>query len=751
MFNELLKNVMNLGIITEDDVKRLTAIELMILIIERINGLLLHVNNVDGKLDTLSEDIYKITLEELNKWTQDGTFDSLINQTALKEVNDRLDETNTQLSDVANIQQSIFITIDNVNGTSDTDKFIKAVNLAKALNTTFKLTRDISLNLTEELDMCDFDGLNHEITLESQNGFLVSSNRNFKNCTVRLMNKDTRMNKSNGRISNTRIDNITCEYDGDGLARQGIVIDHEFNNVLNNLTFRNIVYCATINGVNKSKLRINNLIGYNTGQTLYITGRSSETVTWFNDIELKNIKLINTLEEKNYITNNFQQNGQGIAGFDVVLAENVSGMKIDGLHGEFVCERMLYCSNAMNVDVDNVVSYSSNGLKFCGYYYINKSNGQPTPTSVISKNFNANNIKLYGDNDDAILQIYDCVNVEMSNVTSNPNNGNESAGFLVRGGRKLENIVIRNADINKLKRCVFEYSKNFPYAEDSNYRYNESIYGLKFYNVNCRGIGLIKYSPRNCFDIMSDTVTSERIYRNIELYNCSFIANEYSFHSDHGSKGYGIRMLIEINNVEGLVIKNVKSRGHFLSYSDGTFTDTPLFPIKIGSNSRDIHIDYQIMYDTDINWDNVFDECYVSDESKFTAIIGNSGKTAHVEFIPKPSANHLYTSNINESYAYKGWLKGDDRSTFFFTVAKASPTTIGSVRVLTPDGVGYFTILNDVVTLEPHSSQSGFNANSWKGDGTTRIYCDSSNTKGINIRCTENKTHVIEFLVNVEK
>ena len=33
MYNELLKNVMNLGIITEDDVRRLTAIELMLLII----------------------------------------------------------------------------------------------------------------------------------------------------------------------------------------------------------------------------------------------------------------------------------------------------------------------------------------------------------------------------------------------------------------------------------------------------------------------------------------------------------------------------------------------------------------------------------------------------------------------------------------------------------------------------------------------------------------------------------------------
>ena len=104
MFNELLKNVMNLGIITEDDVKRLTAIELMMLIIERINGLLLLVNNVDGKLDSLLEDVNKITIEELNKWTQDGTFDKLINELALKTVNDRIDETNAQLSQVNTVK-----------------------------------------------------------------------------------------------------------------------------------------------------------------------------------------------------------------------------------------------------------------------------------------------------------------------------------------------------------------------------------------------------------------------------------------------------------------------------------------------------------------------------------------------------------------------------------------------------------------------------------------------------------------------
>ena len=102
MINELLKNVMNLGIITEDDVKRLTAIELMMLIIERTNGLLNHVEMIDDKLVNLLENVRTTTIEELNKWNQDGTFDVLINQSALKKVNDRIDETNARLTQKAN-------------------------------------------------------------------------------------------------------------------------------------------------------------------------------------------------------------------------------------------------------------------------------------------------------------------------------------------------------------------------------------------------------------------------------------------------------------------------------------------------------------------------------------------------------------------------------------------------------------------------------------------------------------------------
>ena len=84
MFNDLLKNVMNLGIITEDDVKRLTAIELMLLIIERTNGVTKALTDIGANLES-------ITLDELNKWMEDGTLEELINQTALQNINKRLD------------------------------------------------------------------------------------------------------------------------------------------------------------------------------------------------------------------------------------------------------------------------------------------------------------------------------------------------------------------------------------------------------------------------------------------------------------------------------------------------------------------------------------------------------------------------------------------------------------------------------------------------------------------------------------
>ena len=96
MFNELLKNVMNLGIITADDVKRLTAIELLLLMIERTNGLINQVEMMDAQLAHLLENIRTTAIEEVNKLAQDGTIDALINE-----------KVNAQLSQKANADEVV--------------------------------------------------------------------------------------------------------------------------------------------------------------------------------------------------------------------------------------------------------------------------------------------------------------------------------------------------------------------------------------------------------------------------------------------------------------------------------------------------------------------------------------------------------------------------------------------------------------------------------------------------------------------
>ena len=105
MFNELLKNVMELGIITEDDVRRLTAIELMMLIIERINGLLNYLNSYvesnDNRITALDEKYKEITdnildnvddmtIEQLNAWLSDGTLEEIINENIFTDINERI-------------------------------------------------------------------------------------------------------------------------------------------------------------------------------------------------------------------------------------------------------------------------------------------------------------------------------------------------------------------------------------------------------------------------------------------------------------------------------------------------------------------------------------------------------------------------------------------------------------------------------------------------------------------------------------
>ena len=113
----------HMGLVTVEDMCQYTIAQLVVMVANKVNELINEVwrfeTDVQETLKTQNENIQYLLGEGLHLevatvfegWMEDGTFDTLINQTALKKVNERIDETNkkvnehidetnTQLSDI---------------------------------------------------------------------------------------------------------------------------------------------------------------------------------------------------------------------------------------------------------------------------------------------------------------------------------------------------------------------------------------------------------------------------------------------------------------------------------------------------------------------------------------------------------------------------------------------------------------------------------------------------------------------------
>lgn len=84
MFQEMIKIISDLGIITVDDMKRMTAIELQMLIVERINGIITKNKEILEKLDDLGVVITDEVVKKLNEMIEDGTLDKIIGDSVIK-------------------------------------------------------------------------------------------------------------------------------------------------------------------------------------------------------------------------------------------------------------------------------------------------------------------------------------------------------------------------------------------------------------------------------------------------------------------------------------------------------------------------------------------------------------------------------------------------------------------------------------------------------------------------------------------
>ena len=119
---EKLQNLaVSLQWVTVEDMKRYTLPQLVTMIANKMNELINEVSrfedmvfenvkNQNEKIQyLLGEGLHLEVCEVFSGWMNDGTFDTLINHSVLKSVNERIDETNTQLSHLNDKTNSVTI------------------------------------------------------------------------------------------------------------------------------------------------------------------------------------------------------------------------------------------------------------------------------------------------------------------------------------------------------------------------------------------------------------------------------------------------------------------------------------------------------------------------------------------------------------------------------------------------------------------------------------------------------------------
>lgn len=146
---EKIQNLaVSLQLVTVEDMRKHSLPQLVTMIANKLNELMNEVHrfetDVIEMVETQNENIQYLLGEGLHlevatvfeRWVEDGTFDTLINQTALKKVNDRIDETNAQLFEVVLKNENIF-SLKNFGAkcdgtTDDTSYLLQALKLLKS-------------------------------------------------------------------------------------------------------------------------------------------------------------------------------------------------------------------------------------------------------------------------------------------------------------------------------------------------------------------------------------------------------------------------------------------------------------------------------------------------------------------------------------------------------------------------------------------------------------------------------------------
>ena len=163
-----------LGIITVEDMERYTALELIMMIANKIND---HSDKIQHLLD---EGLLSEVEQIFDEWLQDGTFDKLVNQSALKELNKRIDETDAQLSTL-NEKLSYVIVVNNSMTTDEINKVTNPIDKTNRYKVIFKTgIYDLTETLVIDMSVVEVDFQQSKLNANNvTDGVIVTVNSEF--------------------------------------------------------------------------------------------------------------------------------------------------------------------------------------------------------------------------------------------------------------------------------------------------------------------------------------------------------------------------------------------------------------------------------------------------------------------------------------------------------------------------------------------------------------------------------------------
>ncbi|WP_374187425.1 hypothetical protein ACEPPU_24050 [Priestia aryabhattai] len=689
------------------------------------NSAVVKANSAQSKADSVQSQLNAAVIASGSSVAEVSQARTDLSGTSFTTIKDRIDKEQRRVDNIS--KPNVFIENFNPDATGTnltTQSFLDAVSYANSITRsaenpanlvlspgTYRIKKTADLLIPSMRCLVGYA----TIVVEDAFAFLIASN--FELSHVKIVSKNTYAKtdstfkpiiKATSTLDNVTLDNVIFDSvlsAQDGTVRASIAVSLL---AVNNFKIRDvevrgyrhgIVTNGLSNGISGSDIRF-----YNTELPLYMRG-SDPAVTdenYAKNIHFDNIVHINTKTQS--------QNYFKLQGADTILMEKCDTVTIGHVVSEWAVERSCYMSCCRNFTAGVWQLKNALGIKFVG--------GSNTALGVdtIAYGCDLSNIHLIFDDSSITQQGYIAEFYWAKKATINGcsirGNGIASVGVSLR--HYAEDIVVENCFGDNLKRGFIEYSyvgdidnpDPSPDILAGNYKSglkNITVRKNTVYNSNTLDYDVFKLS-----DAAPPTAGNYR-YEDIKVEENTVVnpVDDYGI----SASGNNCKGLINIDNVNGLSIKNNKIIGHKRTDANGNIIT---LPFQVGSNSRNVVIIHEeTAHNPDFKY--IWGTLYMSADSKI--IINNVHRNFAYQDIAtitiKHDATNLRTTkNLATNFRISGRTSISDATDFSLPLIGYSssgytlPNLFGTVDIVTDAGdTGGYTITKaGVVALKSGSS-----------------------------------------------